>query len=97
MESGEQNIDSEWKGRQRGGATVGIASLVCSAHFNRRGSDLLGIFSRDNLLSFDPIIRLGSKSQERQKISTNFSGIKKLLRYFSGSFAVGRVVMFYLR
>ena len=59
MESGEQNIDSERKGRQRVGATVGITSLVCSAYLNRRGSDLLGIFSRDNLLSFDPIIRFG--------------------------------------
>ena len=97
MESGEQNIDSERKGRQRVGATVGITSLVCSAYLNRRGSDLLGIFSRDNLLSFDPIIRLGSKSQERQEITTHFISIKKLLRYFSGSFAVGRVVMFYLR
>ena len=49
------------------------------------------------LFSFDPIIRLGSKSQERQKFATNFISIKKLLRYFSGSFAVGGVVMFYLR
>ena len=97
MESGEQNIDSERKGRQRGGATFGISSLVCSAYFNRRGFDLLGIFSRDDLFFFDPIIRLGSKSQERQEIATHFISIKKLLRYFSGSFAVGGVVMFYLR
>ena len=59
MESGEHNIDSERKGRQRGDATVEITALVCSAHLNRRDSDLLGIFSRDNLLSFDPIIRFG--------------------------------------
>jgi hypothetical protein len=97
MESGERNSKSERGDLPCGGATVGISSLVCSAYFNRRGFDLLGIFSPDDLFSFDPIIRLGSKSQEGQKIATYLSGIKKLLCYFSGSFAVGRVVMFYLR
>ena len=72
-----------------------ITRLFCLC--NRRGFDLLGIFSRDDSFSFDPIIRLGSKSQERQEIATHFISIKKLLRYFSGSFAVGGVVMFYLR
>jgi len=97
MESEEQNSKSERRELPWGGATFGISSLGCSAYFNRRGFDLFGIFSRDNLLSFDPIIRLGSESQDRQKFATNFISIKKLLRYFSGSFAVGRVVMFYLR
>ena len=76
MESGEQNIDSERKGRQRGGATVGIASLVCSAYFNRRGSDLLGIFSRDNLLSFDPIIRFGVSHKNARRFRQTFLASK---------------------
>ena len=85
MESGEQNIDSERKGRQRVGATVGITSLVCSAYLNRRGSDLLGIFSRDNLLSFDPIIRFGVSHKNARRLrhtllaSKNSSAISRAL------------------
>ena len=57
----------------------------------------LGISCRYNLPTADQVNQSVGSSQEGQKIATYLSGIKKLRCYFSGSFAVGRVVMFYLR